>query len=137
MQPTTIQDARSDGAVTGTMISAPLAPAKGPITIVPDVVRATDGAPAKEPMVVVAVKAFWDSPTVKAARNVIGAAILAVFGVLAVTCAGVWTNGHSIFEKGRIDWRATETAAEIAAGTILTSAFFTWMKRRDNNPVQK
>ncbi len=137
LTPTTIQEARADGAQPGTMISAPLAPATGPIVVgVPQVVRADTGRLAQEPMVVVTVKAFWDSPTIKAARAIIFSAILAVLAVLFTTFAGVWTSGHSIFEPGVINWRATEVASEIAAGTILATAFFAYLKRRDNNPVQ-
>lgn len=144
---TTIQNARNAGAVEGTMLVAPLAPASGPITVnVADVIpakttTAPDGTktttPAQEPMVVVAVKAFWQSPTIKAARNVIGLAVTAVLGVFATTVMGVWTSGHSIFTKGAVNWRATEIAAEIAGGLIVGSAVLAWVRRSDNNPIQK
>ena len=123
-QPATIQQARASGAVEGTNLVAPLAPATGPIQ-----------GPA-ESMVVVTVKSFWDSPTIKTARNVIGAALAAVAGVFATACMGVWVKGQSILAAGALNWRATEVSAEVAAGLIIASAILAWKKTTDNNPVK-
>jgi hypothetical protein len=120
----TIQEAKADGVVTGTPVTAPLAPPTGKII----------GAP--ESLVVVTVKTFWESPTIKWARNIIGAAIIAVVGVFANTCLGVWLKGGDIFEAGVVDWHATIVAAEAAGGLIIASAILAYKKTADNNPVK-
>lgn len=121
----TIQEAKKAGVVVGDVTAAPLAPQKGPIDAPP------------ESMVVVVVKKFWDSPTIKAARNVMATAVIAVLGVFATACMKVWGAGHSIFEAGQIDWRATEVSAEVAAGLIIGAAILAWKKVKDNNPIQQ
>lgn len=114
----TIQDARKAGAETGTMLSAPLAPASGTIT----------GAP--ESLVVVTVKSFWNSPTIIALRNAVVAAVgLAVFGFAGQVMAA---NG----DLAQINW---ETTQKIAIGTVafsLASAYAAWWRGRDNNATQ-
>lgn len=123
-QPETIQEARAAGAVTGTVLSAPLAPAKGPID-----------APA-ESLVVVTVKKFTDSLAWKAIKGVLVTAAAAISLALGATFLTTWSNGHSIFEKGAVDWRKTEVACEVAGGGVLVAALMGWARKRDNNPVQ-
>lgn len=122
--PETIQEARAAGAVPGTMLSAPLAAAKGPIDL-----------PA-ESLVVVTVKKFWDSPTAKAIKGVLITAVAAVSLALGATFLTTWSNGRSIFEKGAVDWRKTEIACEVAGGGVIVAALMGWARKRDNNPVQ-
>lgn len=122
--PTTIQEARATGAVPGTMLSAPLVAAKGPIDL-----------PA-ESLVVVTVKKFWDSPTAKAIKGVLVAAFAAVVLVFGSTCLTTWAAQKSIFDKGAIDWRNTERACEIAGGGVIVAAVMGWARKRDNNPVR-
>lgn len=122
--PTTIQEARATGAVEGTMLTAPLAPAKGPIDM-----------PA-ESLVVVTVKKFWDSKTAKAIKGVLAAAFAAVLIVFGTTCLNVWAAQKSILDPGAVDWRNTERAAEIAGGGVLVAAVMAWARKIDNNPVQ-
>jgi hypothetical protein len=144
MQPKTIQDARADRAVPGTMISAPLAPAFGPITVgVEQVVRATPGDPtsAREPMVVLTLKAFWDSPTVIKARRIIiacmGTGVLAAGTILGTAISAgktIWT----------LPWgQAGTTLLTVALGALIaavaaaiTTGYFVVQKTSDNNPIQ-
>ncbi len=123
-QPDTIQEARANGAIVGTILAAPLAAAKGPID-----------APA-ESLVVVTVKKFWDSPTAKAIKGVLVAAFAAVVLVFGSTCLTTWAAQKSIFDKGAIDWRNTERAAEIAGGGVIVAGIMAWARKVDNNPVQ-
>jgi hypothetical protein len=123
-QPATIQEARENGAVEGTVLAAPLAPSKGPID-----------APA-ESLVVVTVKKFWDSKTAKAIKAVLIAAFASVVIVFGSTCLTVWSSGKSIFDAGAIDWRNTERACEIAGGGVIVAGVMAWARKRDNNPVQ-
>lgn len=120
----TIQEARESGVEAGTIVAAPLVPATGKIQ-----------QPA-ESVVAVAVKSFWDSPTIKWARNIIGTAVLAVLGVFTTACMSVWSKGESIFAPGAIDWHATEVSAEVAAGMIIGAAILAYKKTKDNNPVK-
>lgn len=122
--PTTIQEALATGAKEGTLLTAPLVPAKGPIDL-----------PA-ESLVVVTVKKFWDSKTAKAIKGVLLAAFAAVVIVFGSTCLTVWSSGKSIFDAGAVDWRNTERAAEIAGGGVLVAAVMAWARKIDNNPVQ-
>lgn len=122
--PMTIQEARADGAVVGTMLSAPLVAAKGPIDL-----------PA-ESLVVVTVKKFWDSKTAQAIKGVLVACVAAVVIVFGTTCLNVWASQKSLFDKGAVDWRNTERAAEIAGGGVLVAAVLGWARKIDNNPVQ-
>lgn len=119
----TIQDARAAGAVAGTMLNAPLAPAKGPI----------DGA--AESLVVVTVKNFFDTPTWKAIRTVLQATGAALFVAFASAILPVWAAGKSIFTPGAVDWRVVELTCEIATGPVLMSGLMAILKRRDNNPT--
>ncbi len=150
-QPTTIQQARNAGAVEGTPLVAPLAPAIGPITVnVADVVpaktvTAPDGTktttPAQEPMVVVAVKAFWSSPTIiKARRIIIGCiatGVIAGGGILATAISA----GKNVWE---LPWgQAGTTLLTVALGALiaamtaaLTTGYFALQKVSDNNPIQ-
>jgi hypothetical protein len=121
-QPSTIQEAKAAGAVEGTLLVAPLAPSKGPIE-----------GPA-ESMVVVTVKNFFDTPTWKAVRTVFQAAGLVMFLTFGNALLNVWTAGKSVFDKGAVDWRATERVAEIATGPVLVAGLMALMKRKDNNP---
>lgn len=123
-QPATIQEARAAGAVPGTILAAPLAPSKGPID-----------APA-ESLVVVTVKRFWDSKTAKAIKAVLLAAFASVVIVFGSTCLTVWSAGKSLFDKGAVDWRNTERAAEIAGGGVIVAGIMAWARKIDNNPVQ-
>lgn len=122
--PATIQDAIAGGATEGTLLTAPLAPAKGPID-----------APA-ESLVVVTVKKFWDSKTARAIKGVLLAAFAAVVITFGTTCLTTWAGGKSIFDKGAVDWRNTERAAEIAGGGVLVAGVMAWARKIDNNPVQ-
>lgn len=70
-QPATIQDARAAGAMPGTVLGAPLAPPTGPI----------DAAP--ESLVVVTVKDWLKSPTVRAGLAMIALAFYAFLGYVA------------------------------------------------------
>ena len=128
--PTTIQEARADGAVAGTMLAAPLAPASGPIDV-PDPVATKGDVVGKEPLVVVTVKAFWESATIKALRNAaataIGLALLVIAAQVVSTGGDVWT----------INWQTTEKAAIAAAAFSLASGYAAWWKSRDNNPVHQ
>ena len=117
--PVTMDAAKSQGlAVSGTMMAAPLAPKSGQIP-------GESGS-----LVVTVVKNFWESPTIKAIRNVvIGAVGLAFFGVAAQIMA---VNGDLM----QVNWQTTE---KIAIGTIafsLASAYAAWWKTRDNDPVK-
>ena len=130
--PTTIQDAKADGAVSGTLLMAPLAPATGPITVgVAEPVRAGGGRAAQEPMVVVVVKSFWDSPTIKGLRNAVATAVSLAVGIIVVQIMAV--NG----DITQINWHTTQKAAIGAAAFSLASAYAAWLKRNDNNPVSK
>ena len=115
--PATIQAAKEAGATAGTVLSAPLAPASGPIA----------GQP--ESLVVTVLKGFWQSPTVKAARNAIIGATSAAVAVLGVQILAA--NGD-IFS---VNWQTTEKAAIAALAFNLATAYMTWWKTRDNNPV--
>ena len=138
MQPKTIQEARDDGARAGTMVSVPLAPAVGPITVgVAQVVRATvengTHVPAKEPMVAVALHAFWDSPTViKARRIIIGCALVGLGSAGALLKAAL-DAGKSIFQ---LPWGAAGTLFLTATFGALVTAYFVWQRVIDNNPIQ-
>jgi hypothetical protein len=118
----TIQAAVAAGAVEGTILSAPLAPSTGPIN-----------APA-ESMVVVTVKNFFETPTWRAIRTALQGAGLVMFLVFGNALLNVWTANKSIFDKGAIDWRATERAAEITSGPVLVLGLMALMKKKDNNP---
>ena len=63
--------------------------------------------------------------------------ILAVVAVVLGQAALAWGDGKSLLDPGAINWRATERLAEIAAGTVIASAFFAWYKTRDNDPVKE
>lgn len=150
--PTTIQEARAAGAVAGTPLVAPLAPAIGPITVnVADVIPAKtvtlpDGTkvttPAQEPMVVVALKTLWSSPTIiKARRIIIGCTatgMIAGGGILA-TAIGA---GKNVWE---LPWgQAGTTLLTVALGALiaavtaaLTTGYFAIQKVNDNNPIQQ
>lgn len=139
--PTTIQEARASGAVEGTMLSAPLAPATGPITVgVAPVVPATTETlpngtilitPAQEPLVVVAVKRLWDSPTIQALRN----AVLTACGLaVAVVALQIITANGDLWA---INWQTTQKAAIAAAAFSLASGYAAIWKRKDNNAIQK
>ena len=117
----TIQEAKAAGAVEGSILSAPLAPAHGPI----------QGEP--ESLVVVTLKNFFETPTWKAVRTVFQAAGLAVFVTFAASLMNVWSAGKSVFDAGAIDWRATERVAELAAGPVLVAGLMALMKKKDNN----
>src|ERR1035437_1667680 len=121
-QPSTIQEAKAAGAVEGTFLIAPLAPASGPIK------------GEAESLVTLTVKNFFDTPTWKAVRTVFQAAGLVMFLTFGNALLNVWTSGKSVFDKGAIDWRATERVAEIATGPVLVGGLMMLMKRRDNNP---
>lgn len=121
----TIQEARAAGAVEGTILSAPLAPSKGPI----------DGK--AESLVVVTVKNFKDSPTYKAIRAVVLSAVAIVGITFGNAILNVWASGKSVFDANAIDWRATERIAEIAAGPVLVAGLMGLMKYKDNNPVKQ
>jgi hypothetical protein len=122
--PKTIKEARSQGAEEGTILEAPLAPAKGPID-----------QPA-ESLVVVTVKNFFDTPTWKAIRTVLQATGAAIFVAFASALLPVWAAGKSVFTVGAVDWRVVELTCEIAAGPILMSGLMALMKKKDNNPTQ-
>ncbi len=124
--PTNIEQAKAQGlAVAGTQLLAPLSPKSGPI-------------PGKSGDLVVGVlKDFWESKTVIAAKRIIVSALLAVVAVILAQCGLAWTAGKSLLDPGAIDWRLTERLAEIAAGGIISSAFFAWYKKRDNDPVKE
>lgn len=144
MQPKTIQAARADGAIAGTMISAPLAPAFGPITKgVNQVIRAEPGDPtsAREPMVVLSLKAFWDSPTIIKARRIViacaGTGVLAAGTILGTAISAgktIWT----------LPWgQAGTTLLTVALGALIaavaaaiTTGYFVVQKTTDNNPIQ-
>lgn len=113
-----IQDAKAAGAVEGTILSAPLAPASGPV----------NGKP--ESLVVVTLKTFWQSATIKALKNAVLTAIGLAFGVVAtqiVVAGGAVSN---------IDWNVTLNAAIAAAAFSIASAYAAWWKKHDNNVVQ-
>jgi hypothetical protein len=114
----TIQDARQAGAVTGTMLAAPLAPATGPIV----------GAP--ESIVVVTVKKFWSSPTIVALRNAVGVAVGGAF--LLITSQVIEASG----DLSKINWQTTQKLAIGAVAFSLASAYAAWWKTRDNNAVK-
>jgi hypothetical protein len=128
-QPATIQDARAGGATTGTLLSAPLAPATGPIDV-PEPVAAKGGTPGAEPMVVVVVKKFWQSATIKALRNAVGVAVGAALLVVALQVVSV--SG----DVAQINWQTTQKAAIGAAAFSIAAAYAAWWKSRDNNPVK-
>lgn len=117
-----IQEAKASGAVEGTLLVAPLAPSKGPIE-----------GPA-ESLVVVTVKNFFDTPTWKAVRTVFQGAGFIMLLTFGNALLNVWTSDKSIFDKGAIDWRATERVAEITAGPVLVGGLMMLMKKKDNNP---
>ena len=121
----TIDIAKANGAVEGTMLVAPLVPESGSIT-----------APAGS-LVVAPVKTFWNSPSVKAARNIVGAALVAVIGVFSTACFNVWTHGQSIFATGAINWSATLVTAQVAAGLIISSAILSYIRTTDHSPIAK
>jgi hypothetical protein len=116
--PATIQEAKAAGAVEGTVLQAPLAPATGPIA----------GAP--ESLVVVTVKSFWASATVKALRNAVATAI--GLALLIVAAQIVSANG----DVSTINWETTQKAAIAAAAFSLASGYAAWWKSRDNNAVK-
>ena len=82
-----------------------------------------------ETLVAVAVKSFWDSPTVKKTRTVI---VTALGGGLALICGAVLTQG-SIFG---LNWPKVLHLAADAVAVALAAAYSGWfLKRKDNNPV--
>jgi hypothetical protein len=119
--PGSIQEARASGAVEGTNVVAPLAPATGPIQ-----------GPA-ESMVVVAVKHLKDTPTFKAVKKVFQASAILIFLSFGTACIGVWSDGKSLFDKGAMNFRNVERACEIAGGMSLVGGLMALMKTRDNN----
>jgi hypothetical protein len=121
-QPTTIQEAKANGAVEGTILAAPLAPSSGTIQ------------GEAESLVTVTLKNFFDTPTWKAVKKVFQAAGLIMFLTFGNALLNVWTADKSIFDKGAIDWRATEKVAELAAGPVLMGGLMMLMKKKDNNP---
>jgi hypothetical protein len=128
--PTTIQEARAGGAVVGTILAAPLAPASGPIDV-PKPVATTDDMIGREPLVVVTVKAFWQSATIKALRN----AVLTALGIaLGIVAAQIIVAQGDIWE---INWQTTEKAAIAAAAFSLASGYAAWWRAKDNNAVHQ
>jgi hypothetical protein len=121
----TIQIARAEymdttgkDLVEGTPLTAPLAPASGPIA----------GAP--ESLVVVTVKKFWQSPTIVALRNAVGVAVGGAMLLVAAQVVGV--NG----DLSQINWQTTQKLAIGAIAFSLASAYAAWWKTRDNNPTK-
>jgi hypothetical protein len=123
--PATIQDALAGGAVPGTMLIAPLAPATGAID------------QKAESLAIVTVKNFFDTPTWKAMRTVLQAAGGAVVLVLGGTFLTTWGAGKSIFDAGAVNWHAVEVACEVAGGGVIVTAVMGWAKIHDNNPTSK
>ena len=117
--PTTIAEARAaiPNLAPGATLTAPLAPATGPLNVQP------------EALIVVVAKNFWQNATVVALRNAVFAAIgLAVFGV---AMQHVSANG----DLTQVNWQTTQ---KLAIGTVafsLASAYASWWRRRDNNAV--
>jgi hypothetical protein len=139
-QHATIQDARAAGAVEGTMLMAPLAPASGPITVgVADVVPAkteklADGStvttPAKEPMVVVVLKTFWTSATVIWLRRLVAGAFGGAFVIVLEPYA---VGGKSWADFTLLSaWPVFSHAFEVA----ILAALFAYWKTRDNNAIK-
>ena len=120
--PATIQAALAGGAEPGTMLSAPLAPAKGPIDA------------KAESLVTVTVKNFFDTPTWKAIRTVLQSALGLVLLSIGGTFMATWSAGKSIFDAGAVNWRAVEIACEISGGGAIVTAVMAWAKKTDNNP---
>lgn len=100
----------------GAITAAPVAPPSGPIDVV-----------AGSPVVVVA-KAFWDSPTVKAARNLILGAVGTGLAAVALKVIGA---GAVI----GLDWTEVRNIGINAAVLSLAAGFTLYWKTRDNNPV--
>lgn len=129
-QPSTIQEAIKPlaqggaGATVGTLLIAPLAPSKGPID-----------APA-ESLVVVTVKSFFQTKTWKAIRTVLMSVVAVISITIGVAFMGVWAKKQSVFDKGAVDWRATEIACEASGGGLIVTAVMAWAKKVDNNPSQ-
>jgi len=117
-----IQDARKAGAEEGTILAAPLAPATGPIDVKP------------ESLVVVTAKNFFDTSTWTAIKAVLISAFAAIALTLGTTFISTWSSGKSIFDKGAVDWHATEIACEVSGGGIIVTAVMAWAKKHDNNP---
>lgn len=130
LSPTTIQQARKDGAVEGTMLSAPLAPAVGPITVgVTAPTTAKGDVLAREPLVVVVAVKFWKSETIIWLRRlVIGAFGLAGAIVLKPYTLGTKPWAEFTFASA---WLVFSHAFVVA----LCSAIFAYLKTRFNNPI--
>lgn len=118
--PTTIEEAKAAGIAVapGVALVAPLSPKSGPI------------AGEAGTFVVTVVKAFWDSPTIKAIR----AAVLTALGLALLVFATqiISSNGN----LSNVNWDTTEKAAIAAAAFSLASAYAAWWKRKDNDPVK-
>lgn len=99
-------------------------------------VAATGAIPfaAGTPVTVVA-QSRAENPTLKAARKIGWTALMAMVGVVLAQFGLAWAKGYSITDKGAVDWRVTERLAEIAGGGVIATAFFAYMKKRDNNPT--
>ena len=97
-------------------VKAAIAPAAGPIDV-----------PADTPVVTV-VRAFWDSPTIRAIR----AMVIAAFSAASLAALYlVWTAGNI----KKVDWSAVAFAFENAFVIGLAGLLFAWLKTRDNNPT--
>jgi hypothetical protein len=118
--PTSIEEAKGiAGFGPGTAITAPMSPKSGPI------------AGVAGSFVVTVIKDFWQSPTIKAIRNAVFAAVgIALFGVAMQV---VSVNG----DLGQINWQTTQKLAIGAVAFSLASAYAAWWKRKDNDPVKQ
>lgn len=118
--PATLAEAKAlPGFGEGTVIAAPMSAKTGPLS----------GAAGS--LVVTVVKDFWQSPTIKAIRAAVIAAIgIALFGV-AMQIVSV--NG----DLSKIDLQTTEKLFIGAVAFSLASAYAAWWKRRDNDPVKQ
>lgn len=102
----------------GEPMSAPLAPASGKIE-----------EPAGSTVVVV-VQRFWDSPTIRALRYLVGVS----WGLFLT-----YTLGEVIAQKGDVtlvNWHSTLHVGANVAVLSLASGIFAWLKSHDNNPVK-
>jgi len=123
-QPGTLEAVKAAGLGAGDNIVAPLVSASGPIEHVV-------GTP-----VVLIVKSFWDSPTIKTARNIILACLATNAALLGAQFMNVWASGHSIFDASAINWATQLRAMEITSGPIIVAAIMAWSKKRNNDPVK-
>lgn len=115
---TTLSRTASELPAPGVVTAAPVAPKTGSIDV-----------PAGSPVVVVA-QHFWDSPTIKAARNL----------VLGAVGAGLFAVALKIVGAGSViglDWIEVRNIAINATVLALAAGFMAWWKVRDNNPTVK